>query len=232
MPGTTVRDTLKIPSTLTARVSRQSPSLMLSREPRRAMPALLMRISNGSPSACKALTAARTEAATATSPTALAAARPSARISAAAASAAAPSTSRMAMSHPSRASSRPMARPIPWAPPVTIARFPASPGMAYLCFFSCAAPGWPDRLTDRCAGAAVENVQTIDRYREIDACTGCQREFRVNAGNAQIAVADANSQQLFIAELLAHHQVAAEGNLFAVARAAEPQVLRPHAERD
>src|SRR5262245_5283841 len=231
MPGTTARDTLKMPSTLTAKVSRQSPSLMLSSEPTRAMPALLIRISKGPPPACKAVTAARTEAATATSPTAVTAARPSARTLAAVVSAAAPSTSRKAISHPCRASSRPMARPMPWAPPVTNARFPANPGMGNLsCRCRCRRQG--PRLADRGSGVAIENVQAVDRHHQIDLLAGRQRKFGIDAGNADIAAADTHRQQLFVAELLADHQIAAEGYLLAVACAAEPQVLRPHAERD
>src|SRR5581483_1887232 len=102
---------------------------MVRREPSRAMPALLMRMSNGAPWPASSATAARTEAMSDTSPVVALASRPSARTSSAVACALFPSTSMRAMLQPSRASLRAMARPMPAAPPVISARLPASPSM-------------------------------------------------------------------------------------------------------
>ena len=82
------------------------------------------------------------------------------------------------------------------------------------------------------AGGGVEKVQVFQRHRNVDAGAGRQRQLGIDAGDADVGLADAHGQHLLVAQLLGHHQVAAEADVLAAVGRSQPHMLGPHAHRD
>ena len=126
MAGRTALVQWNVPFRLTSSTAFQSSSFMRSSRPSRVMPALFTRMSMRPSSVSNRSAIAATSAHSATFALMTSARRPCDNTARAVSSARVTSRSTTATSAPSRAKASAMARPIPWAAPVTIATFPAS----------------------------------------------------------------------------------------------------------
>src|SRR6516162_10115109 len=78
----------------------------------------------------------------------------------------------------------------------------------------------------------VEEMQMIGRNRSLDFRARGQAQIGIDAGDPELAVSEPHGEQLLVAKLLGDHDRALEGNLIAVPRRSQPNMLRTHADAD
>src|SRR5262249_29082983 len=78
----------------------------------------------------------------------------------------------------------------------------------------------------------VEKMQMIGGNRSLDVRARGQAQIGIDARDPDLAVSEPHGEQLLVAKLLGDHDRALEGNLIAVHRRSQPNMLRTHADAD
>src|SRR5205823_14134511 len=76
----------------------------------------------------------------------------------------------------------------------------------------------------------LEEMQVIGRNRGLDWGARRERQIRIDAGDPDLGVAEANREKLLVAELLGDHDSALQPDLIVADGRSKPNMLRPHAD--
>src|SRR5215831_1667813 len=78
----------------------------------------------------------------------------------------------------------------------------------------------------------IEEMKVVGRDCGLDLRAGWQDQVWIDTRDPDLAVSDANGEELLVTELLADHDGAREGDLIVVRRGPQPDMLRAHADAD
>src|SRR5215471_7738624 len=76
----------------------------------------------------------------------------------------------------------------------------------------------------------MEEMQVVGCDRGLDFRARRKRQIRIDARDPDLAVSEPNGEKLLVAELLADHDGALEGDLIGVHGRAQPNMLRAYAD--
>src|SRR2546430_12110027 len=76
----------------------------------------------------------------------------------------------------------------------------------------------------------MEKMQIVGRDRRLDWGARCQHQIRIDAGDPDVAVAEANREKLLVPKLLGDHDSPLQRDLIVAYGGPEPNMLRPHAD--